>query len=271
MLTAYYDDSGTHVGADITLLAGVFGNQWQWKLFNDLWKAELDSPLEGAKPRLRRFHMTDCFNSLNEFTGWSRTETDFFAHRLGEILFRCGLWGCATSVTGKAWDEQVKGDLRRASGDAEGGAIRNSFHLTLDWSRNYAPHEGEIAFVFEDRPERKREYEIVYNVFSDYARETNTPPQPVSLTFANAAKILPLQAADLFAWEVYRDELHFLNHARPAGKFNRKLLTRMASSGRFRIQSATPDTIRRMVKSLTDDIHKHPKMMSDLDKYFGKL
>jgi hypothetical protein len=48
---------------------------------------------------------------------------------------------------------------------------------------------------------------------------------------------------DLFAWEVHQDELSFLHRERPAGEFNRKLLARMAASGRFRIQSVTADTI----------------------------
>jgi hypothetical protein len=270
MLTAYFDDSGTHAGANITLLAGIFGNQYQWDHFNTLWRKTLDEPLSGTKPRLLRFHMTDCFNSLNEFSGWKRTETDFFAHELSNIIFRCGLWGCATSVTGRAWDEHVTGELRRAAGDAEGGAIRNCFHLTLDWARNFARHEREVAFVFENRPERKKEYEAIYSVFSDYARETDTPPQLVSLTFANGFKSLPIQAADLFAWEVYQDELHFLGRDRPKGEFHRKLLTRMAASGRFRMQSGTPDAIGKMVESLKDDLVKHPKVMDDLDKYFRK-
>jgi hypothetical protein len=246
MLTAYFDDSGTHSGATITLLAALFGNPNQWDHFNSLWKHALEAPLDGTKPRLRRFRMFDCFGSRNEFTGWSRTEAADFSHQLGNIFFKCGLWGCATAVKSKARDNRGTGDLRSASGDAENGAIRNSFHLTLDWARKYAAHDREIAFVFEDRPEQKKEYETVYTVFSDYAHATNTPPLPVSLTFANAVNALPLQAADLFAWEVYQEELSFLHRDRPVGKFNQKLLTRMADSGRFQIQSATPETMGSM-------------------------
>jgi hypothetical protein len=65
MLTAYFDDSGTHRGAQITLLAGLFGHQNQWAYFNDLWQKRLQESVPN-KPPVRRFHQFDCFNALNE-------------------------------------------------------------------------------------------------------------------------------------------------------------------------------------------------------------
>jgi len=250
MLSAYFDDSGTRPGANITLLAGLFGNPHQWEHFSGLLQQALDAPLGGAKPRLQRFHMFDCYGGRKEFTGWVRSEAEDFALELGDIIFKCGLWGGATVVTARAGDQRAAGDRPSDPGDAEAGAVRNSFHLALDWARKQATYDREIAFVFEDRPERKKEYETAYAAFSDSARAANTLPLPASLTFANAAKELPLQAADLFAWEVHQDELSFLHRERPGGQFSRKLLARMAASGRFRIQGATPDTIGSMVEAL---------------------
>jgi hypothetical protein len=250
MLCAYFDDSGARSGANVTLLAGLFGNPHQWDHFNGLWQQALEAPLDGAKPRVQRFHMFDCYAGRKEFTGWVRSEAEDFAQQLGNILFKCGLWGGVTVATARAGDRRATGDQPRESGEAEAGAIRNSFHLALDWARKNAAYDREIAFVLDDRPERKKEYEAAYAAFLDHARAANILPLPASLTFANSAKELPLQAADLFAWEIYQDELSFLHRERPAGQFNQKLLARMAASGRFRIQSATPETIGSLVESL---------------------
>jgi hypothetical protein len=81
MLRAYFDDSGTH-GADIVLLAGVLGTEWQHRSLERMWQKLIDSPLDGQKSRLSRFHMAECQSSHNEFAGWSRTETDYFCHLL---------------------------------------------------------------------------------------------------------------------------------------------------------------------------------------------
>ena len=79
MLTAYFDDSGTHLNSDLVLWYGVFGNSFQWAHFDDLWAAKLKEPSPG-KPALSRFHMAQCQAADAEFAGWSRTATDFLDH-----------------------------------------------------------------------------------------------------------------------------------------------------------------------------------------------
>jgi hypothetical protein len=72
MLIAYFDDSGSHTDSDVVIWNGLFGNHYQWRLFNELWEAKLKDPSPGKEP-LKRFHMFECQNSLGEFSGWSRT------------------------------------------------------------------------------------------------------------------------------------------------------------------------------------------------------
>jgi hypothetical protein len=202
MLTAYFDDSGTHSSADVTLLAGLFGLENQWVLFERLWKEVLETAIPNKS--VRRFHATECNSSVGAFLGWSRTETDYLMHELGRVIARCGLGGCATAVERKAWDRLVTGDVRRTAGDAERGCLQTVFLDTIYWAQRCVPHELQVTFVFDDRPERRRQYEIVYGIFSDSAKLTNENPKLVSLKFARAASVSPLQAADLFAWEIYR-------------------------------------------------------------------
>jgi hypothetical protein len=86
MLMGYFDDSGTHDQADIVLIAGVFGMEWQIRSLDRIWQKHLERPLDGQKTRLKRFHMVDCQNSRGEFTGWSRTETDSFCDELRRAI-----------------------------------------------------------------------------------------------------------------------------------------------------------------------------------------
>jgi hypothetical protein len=95
-------------------------------------------------------------------------------------------------------------------------------------------------------------------------------PELVSLTFERSSRALPLQAADLFAWEFYQDELYFLKNDAPReGEFHRKLLERMAKSGRFRIQSGDKNSVSMNIEVATKHLHA-AGTMDDLDKYFGK-
>ena len=63
MLSAYFDDSGTHDQSQIVLLAGVFGTEAEMTSLEWLWRQELDRPIDGTKPPIKRFHMTDCQGS----------------------------------------------------------------------------------------------------------------------------------------------------------------------------------------------------------------
>jgi hypothetical protein len=62
-------------------------------------------------------------------------------------------------------------------------------------------------FVFDDRPHRQRENKIVFDVFQS---QCMPPPELVGVFFSTSDKLLPLQAADLIAWEVYQHALDIL-------------------------------------------------------------
>lgn len=77
---------------------------------------------------------------------------------------------------------------------------------------------------------------------------------------------LPLQVADLIAWEMYQDELHFLNDARRRNQFHRNLVKRVAASGRFRILSADRKTLEAMAASVENRtlFQEHPQLKADV-------
>ena len=266
MLTAYFDDSGTHLAAEITLLAGLHGNQHQWALFENLWAEVLSTTIPNKAAR--RFHATDCHASRADFAGWSRHETDYLMHQLCRVILRCGLAGCGTSVARKAWDKFVMGDVRRATGDAERGCLQTVFLDTLYWAQRFAPHETEIAFVFDDRPERKREYEVIHSIFADNAKLVGEKPELVSLTFARAAKSPPLQGADLFAWEMYQEEVACLSNPLPYGKFHRPLIASLVKSGKFRIRNGDV----AMIANNTPVVEKmiDAAALAEIDRRFSK-
>lgn len=244
MLTAYFDDSGTHPGSDVVLWCGLFGNHFQWAHFDALWDAKLREPSPG-KPALSRFHMAHCQAGDGEFRGWGRTATDFLVHELGDIIIKCGLWSDGVVIPRKDWDELVSGDLRTALGDAEGYSLRIAFVNATEWARRKAGSD-KIAFVFDRRKEKEAEGKRIYALFEHLARIEPSAVKPVSFAFSDATSILPLQAADMVAWEMYQYSLDYLKNG-GIPHAGRKQLRQLWQGKRMELGFATRPAIEKMV------------------------
>jgi hypothetical protein len=241
MLTAYFDDSGTHGGSDIVLMAGFFAHRNQWDLFDKLWAKQLSAPCPG-KESLSWFHMAECQAGDGMFLGWKRHETDFLVHELGGIILKTGIYGFGGAMSRKEYERLIVGDYRRATGDAETICIINCFSTLLDLAKVVAPGQ-EIAIVFDDRPQKKRDIQKIYDIYKDVAGDAGI----VSVTFASARKVLPLQAADLLAWEIYQDAQDALAGRREAEGPRRPQLTRLVAGGRAVIQFCSPEGVARLI------------------------
>jgi len=272
MLTAYFDDSGSHADSDVVLWSGLFGNQHQWQHFEGLWAAKLRAPSPG-KPPLKRFHMANCQAGDGEFLGWSRTATDFLVHELGEIILRCGLYSNGAAISRKDWDDLITGNLRTALGDAEGYSLRMAFVRALKWAKE-SGCESKIEFVFDRRQEREREGKRVFELFEHYAKIVPTGITPVSVKFADSYRNLPLQGADLLAWEQYRYAAEYLRSNGKAKFASRKELQRLSRGGRITLGIALRSAIERMVALEIGNEDKIAKaaelMMSDNSVQFAE-
>lgn len=149
--------------------------------------------------------MTDCYDSRGEFEGWSRTETDYFCHQLRTVILESGVAVYAMSCARKDWDDLVTGDLRAILGDPEGFCVRNCFVKTIEWA-NANTFDPEMTFIFDDRPHRQRENKVVFDAFQRHTKNPNL----VGIAFMTSHKVLPLQAADLIAWEFYQQSRDIL-------------------------------------------------------------
>jgi hypothetical protein len=86
VLTGYFDESGTHAGSELTLMAGFVGDARQWRKF------EKRAGKLFGRFRVDIFHAIDVRRSDKDFAGWSVDRKieffDEFQHIINETLQR---------------------------------------------------------------------------------------------------------------------------------------------------------------------------------------
>jgi len=79
---------------------------------------------------------------------------------------------------------------------------------------------------------------------------------------SSSKKVLPLQAADLLAWEIYQDSIDSLNGRTEREGPRRRQLRRLIESGRVRVEYCRPEGVRRLAQHGTN-----PVVLAELAKH----
>jgi hypothetical protein len=270
MLSAYFDDSGTHTGGKfgpsrIVLVAGLIGTEARLESLERNWQRQLDRPICGRKDRLSRFHMVDCQNLSGEFTGWSRTESDYFCKLLQDVIIEAEVALYGIAVSRQDWDDLVTGDVRGFLGDAEGYCISQCFVRTLGWARSNT-FDPKITFVFDNRtPEIERRGRAVGDAFQRHS----VSPEIVGTAFLSSTAIKSLQAADLFAWELYQHAREILS-GRKLDEPRRPALKRFFDKSPWLVAQIAQ---RSQVQQIVDYIRKDrsPEFIKALSDHFANF
>jgi len=213
MLQAYMDDSGTHSGSPICVLAGYFGGERQWVNFDKEWSRVLRN-VGVEEFHAKRFWGKDREGRrLDEYEGWSDEKVDMFLGDLLRTITSYRIYPIGSAVVMREWLTLHELERRYLTGGrVRGGKIYTSgapnkpyflpFIRNVGQAANYCAEYLKIHFAF-DRNEPYSGYAL------DYFRTLEQMKLPYwrrvgDLTFPTSAEMPALQAADLLAYQTYR-------------------------------------------------------------------
>jgi hypothetical protein len=200
MLTAYFDETGSDPDPNSKFvgMAGCLAPADKWDEFSIKWQATLEAE------HLPFFHMNEFSSFSGEFrTGWRTTNDqrrkDLYG-KLWDIIIDTHPLFIGVFLPLSAYKEILH--------ESHLVVLRNAYYLVyagcLEHILQYANDpiiESEIATIFDNKKGFKDHAGRIYDYFSEKYDPQKVPP-PV---FRDMRKILPLQAADIVAYELYKE------------------------------------------------------------------
>lgn len=193
MLSAYFDESGIHQGSRVYVVAGLLAPPRQWERFTIEWQRVLDSE------DIPEFHMAEFSHRAGIFKGWTRERCDKLIKRLIPIILRRAAW--------RVWTAVVVEDFHRILQDADKylyGLCATGCALRVRAVVLEVQPRLSVPFMFEHGAKTSGG---VFKSFHDYLLRPGQGDyyKMGALSVGERRKFLPLQAADILAYEVYKD------------------------------------------------------------------
>ena len=191
---AYFDDGGHPNDQDLVLAAGVLSSKEQWLKFETEWQDALESV---GVPRNTVFHMTDFMHGRDEtspFYGWDENRKHHLLDKLVHV--------CAVRVRRYFSETVFMEDYRQVNAQyaleecygAPCGIVGRNLVMRLKtWLQDQGSNARLLIF-FEDGTKHKGD-------LIDACHRDNLPCP----SFVKKNELIPLQAADLLAWEVAKN------------------------------------------------------------------
>ena len=243
---AYFDESGIHDGSPIVAVAGLMATEKRWTALEADWLAELGQFKAEGFP-ISAFHATECVYGERDFFGMPKEIRETYFARLAGIIEKHSPVCVWSSIALKDWDELADDKFR--------AAYPHPFYLCFEWCayelarwQREVAQTSPIALVYSEQVEFKDRIKTIWDA---YDRAKRVAPLN-SFTTASYKACVPLQAANLTAYECFRhwavfDGADGLRIARPGAK---ALLT--GASNLEMIGHHTRETLHSVIRQFHD-------------------
>ncbi|MBT3996032.1 MAG: DUF3800 domain-containing protein [Chloroflexi bacterium] len=205
---AFFDESGTHVGAEVIAVGGFLADAESWKTFCDEWQTALD--YNG----LDYFHMTDYENIQGPYLSWTDKQGRDCINQLLDIIHRYVIQSVGIIIPLRSFDQIMSDRAKSICGDAYGLAAIQCW-ANLASTARHPKINAAFEIVMEDGAKGKGALiDVVRAASGDTEWFENNRIK--SLSFEDKREFPPLQAADILAYELYKHGLRqFGSEKRP--------------------------------------------------------
>lgn len=245
MLFAYLDESGSD-DTKFLVVAGYVSTEHQWLKFSRQWVGALQS--EGV----RLFHASEFENRVGEFSDWSKGRADRLMARLCTIVRERTIFSFGHCVRVADFKDVVTTiQARSRMRSAYSFCLQQCITGISEWARQR--QKGALVHVFFEHGNKFSN--DVISLYEQAAKnETMRNKYRIgSIKPRSKQSFVPLQAADLWAYEVFR---HYSNLEGKRIRDDRKSFIALLH-GNFEIRLQSKKSIRNWVERFSA-LHLQP-------------
>jgi hypothetical protein len=191
MIDVYMDESGVHDGAPAVTSSAVWARPSVWGSWTRDWIK--------AKQPINIFHASECSGRTGEFKGWSRGQRDeLVIKRLLPTFPAHKLHGRFGGIHKEALNRCLEAypEIKREFGDPYFACIHWSFRRVCEYAMKHNHQRVSVIHEISD-------YQVDVKYVFEYTQR-KFPDLEMTLRFGKKGDFVPLQAADLVAYEGYK-------------------------------------------------------------------
>jgi hypothetical protein len=190
VLKVAMDESGVHGDSPVVAVGAYIARPRQWQEWTKRWNV--------AKRPIKVFHAVDCQNLAGEFKGWDKTRRDELVIRCLPVIAHSDFFGVVVGIQMLEFEQVMKGrdDLRPLFGTPYTACFQWAVQIIMNAALG-ADSRERIGFVHELNDYRHEALEA----FNWVKKHGNPLGTIIGLQFADKKDYLPLQAADVLAYE----------------------------------------------------------------------
>jgi hypothetical protein len=197
VLRAFIDDSGSGGDSPWYVLAGYVGTVSGWELFDERWQRVL-----AADPAIEYFKASEA-ESLRpdgQWRGVSKQQRDAKINDLIQVVASCADRAFHVRVRQKDHDEVIKPFVPPEWDNPYYGLFQGCVSSVVANER-YSGEGRPVEFVFDSNERLEKPSLRLYDRVKDIDSLTG---RIINIHYQSEKDFLPLQAADLLAWQVRR-------------------------------------------------------------------
>jgi len=211
MLTAFIDDSDSEPSGQVFVLAGFVASRDRWDKFTEEW----DKALAGPPRPLDYFKMVEANSLKGQFSDWTEDERNLKLRELTLIISQYAQFAIRATL---GWKDFKDVQAQYAYPQEPYDALFQTIMALAVKGTMRLPIPDKVEFIFDEQGDAGKRARETFEMAKEFIPPNLLEFVPYEPLHRSDREFLPLQAADMSAWQSRRfladHEIHGIERAR---------------------------------------------------------